>query len=123
MGLQVWPLELWKIQEQIWVPVTRDTDKHFPFPMGSRIFLLPPTLPTKGENEEDTLGSSARGCIHPFLGLTLKDGLCVTGWWPFPSDITVLPEGSEILETVVHPGQFTPTLTLTDKAVGDEPAE
>jgi hypothetical protein len=83
-GLQVWPLELWKIQEQTWVPVTCDTDKHFPSPMGSSIFLLPSTLPTKGENEEDTLGSSAPGCIHPFLGLTLKDGLCVIGWWPFP---------------------------------------
>lgn len=42
---------------------------------------------------------------------------------PFPSDITVLPEGSEILETVLHPGQFTPTLTLTDEAVRNEPAE
>lgn len=91
--------------------------------MFTRIFLLPPTLPTKGGNEKDTLGSSAPGCIHPFLGLILKDGLCITGWWPFPNDVAVLPEGSETLETVVHPGQFTPTLTLTDKAVGDEPAE
>lgn len=75
--------------------------------------MLSPALPTKGENKEDTLGS-----------LDLKDGLCVTGWWPFPSDITVLPEGSKILETVVHPEQFTPpTLTLTDETVRNEPAE
>lgn len=114
-GAAVWPLELWKIREQIWVPVTCDTDT-FCSPERSGIlftgiFLLSPTLPIKGPR------------LHPFLGLTLKDGLCVTGRWPFPSDITVLREGSEVLETVAYPGQFTPALTLTDEAVRDEPAE
>lgn len=125
-GAAVWPLEHWKIREQIWVPVTCDTDT-FCSPEGSGIlftgiFLLSPTLPIKGENKEEhteLLGPR----LHPFLGLTLKDGLCVTGRWPFSSAITVLREGSEFLETMAYPGQFTPVLTLTDEAVRDEPAE
>lgn len=42
---------------------------------------------------------------------------------PFPSDAVALPERREIPEAVVYPGQFPPTLTLTDETIGEEATE